>query len=76
MKGDDLLESTEGLPVRVAVEDHPLVQGIDFQTLPPLLGFNETRKRDECKTNVEIQFADRWYPLLAARTLGQGRVTA
>ncbi len=76
LESDDLLESTEGLPVRVALKDHPVVQGLDFQTLPPLLGFNETRRRDECDTIVEIQFADRWYPLLAARVLGRGRVTA
>ena len=43
--------------------------------MPPLLGFNETRKRNDCETIVEIQFADRWHPLLAARKLNKGRVT-
>ncbi len=76
LEGDDLLESTESFPVRVSIDDHPLLRGIDISTLPPLLGFNETRKRDDCETILEIQFAERWHPLLAARKLGKGRVTA
>jgi len=62
--------------VRVLIEDHPMIRGIDFATLPPLLGFNETRRRDDCETIVEIRFADRWCPLLATRSLGAGRVSS
>jgi len=49
---------------------------VSIQPTITLLGFNETRRCDGCDTIVEIQFADRWYPLLAARALGRGRVTA
>lgn len=75
LEGDDLLESTEGLSVRVT-GDHPFLSGIEFGSIPPLLGFNETRLRKDCQTIAEIQFADRWYPLLATRNFGRGRVSA
>jgi uncharacterized membrane protein len=43
--------------------------------VPPLLGFNETRMRKDCQVIVEIQNLDKWYPLLAAREYGNGKVT-
>ena len=76
LEGDDLLESTESFPVRICNEEHSIIRGIDFSKLPPLLGFNKTRPYDDCEIIVEIQFADCWYHLLAARSLGQGRATA
>lgn len=80
LETDDLYESTESFPVRVSDKENPMIAGIDFTKLPPLLGFNETRQRDEacedCNTIVEIEFLGRWYPLLAERALEKGRVTA
>jgi uncharacterized membrane protein len=72
---DDLVESTSGYPVRCTLADHPMVRGIDWSTIPPLLGFNETRLRDQCEAIVEIQNQGQWYPLLASRGYGAGRVT-
>lgn len=76
LETDDLLESTEALATRVNAPSHPVLAGIDFSTLPPLLGFNETKPRDECGTMVDIEFGGRWFPLLSSRSLGRGRVTA
>jgi uncharacterized membrane protein len=72
---DDLIESTAGFEVRCAQPDNPMVRGIDWSTLPPLLGFNETSLRDGCESLVEINNQDTWHPLLAARTYGKGRIT-
>jgi uncharacterized membrane protein len=72
---DDLIESTSGYPVRVSAPGHSMVTGIDWTTMPPLLGFNETRARRGCDVLVEIQDQGKWHPLLAARSSGKGRVT-
>jgi uncharacterized membrane protein len=76
LSSDDLIESTSGYPVRCLRPDHPAVRGISWDTLPPLLGFNEVRPREGCDILVEIQDQGRWFPLLASRHLGKGRVTA
>ena len=62
LETDDLLESTESFLTRVNQPDHPALDGIDFETLPPLLGFNQTMARDDCPTIVDIQYAGNWYP--------------
>ncbi|HTR98190.1 MAG TPA: glutamine amidotransferase, partial [Bacteroidota bacterium] len=51
------------------------VRGIDWSTLPALLGFNETSLRPGCESVLEIENQGTWYPLLAARPYGKGRVT-
>lgn len=76
LETDDLFESTEAFATRVNLPEHPMVQGIDFTTLPPLLGFNETKLRSGCESIVDIQFNGKWYPLLASRQFGKGKVTA
>ncbi len=72
---DDLVESTAGYVVRCAKPEHAVVNGLDWSTIPPLLGFNETRIRPDCETIVEIENQGQWYPLLAERSVGAGRVT-
>jgi uncharacterized membrane protein len=72
---DDLIESTSGFAVRCPLPDHPMVRGIDWSTLPALLGFNETRLREGCDAIVEIGSEGAWYPLLASRPYKRGRVT-
>jgi uncharacterized membrane protein len=72
---DDLTESTAGYPVRCNLPDHPMARGIDWKTLPPLLGFNEVRPAEGAAIIVEIQNQGRWFPLLASRAHGRGRVT-
>ena len=76
LEGDDLIESTASFEVRTADAAHPAVQGMDWSTVPPILGFNETRPSPGGKVIVEIRNGTRWYPLLAERRLGRGRSTA
>ncbi len=73
---DDLIESTSGYEVRCLSPEHPTVRGLDWSTLPALLGFNETRLREGAQAVVEINNQGTWYPLLAVRTYEHGRVTA
>lgn len=75
LQTDDLFESTEAFPTRVNQKDHPALHGIDFESLPPLLGFNETRTRADIEPIIDIQFSGQWYPLLAGRKFGNGQVT-
>jgi uncharacterized membrane protein len=72
---DDLIESTAGFEVRCNLPGHPLVAGIDWSSLPALLGFNETRLREGSEAILEIRDQGVWYPLLASRPHGRGRVT-
>lgn len=75
ISGDDLVESTSGYPVRCRRPRHAAVRGIDWDTLPPLLGFNEVAPRRGGEVLLEIQDQGRWLPLLAEARPGQGRVT-
>jgi uncharacterized membrane protein len=75
LQHDDLIESTAGCNVRSVMNDHSAVAGIDWSTIPPPLGFNETGIREGCHCVLEIENQGRWYPLFADRTFGKGRVT-
>gem|GEM_PF-84447 len=75
LKNDDLIESTSGYEVRCNNENHPAVIGIDWSTIPPILGFNEAIKRNDATTLLEIRDGDKWYPLLAVREFGKGKVS-
>ena len=76
LETDDLLESTASFEVRSSMENHPILKGIDFSGFPPILGFNETKRRTESETLLEIKYWDQWFPLLAQHSFGQGRVSA
>lgn len=76
LDGDDLIESTESFAVRSSIEDHPIIKGLNLDSFPPLLGFNQTDHCSDCETILEIQYWDQWFPLLSQRRLGNGRVTA
>lgn len=69
---DDLIESTEGYEVRCAKPENPAVKGIDWSSIPPLLGFNETGARKNAEILVEIKNGEIWHPLLAVRKYGEG----
>ncbi|HEX9188126.1 MAG TPA: glutamine amidotransferase [Vicinamibacteria bacterium] len=49
-------------------------RGLDIRTMPPLLGYNKTRRRPGGQVLLEV--AETGDPLLAARRLGKGRVLA
>ena len=76
IEGDDLIESTAAFEVRSVDAAHPAVQGLDWSTVPPILGFNETRPSPGGNVIVEIRNGTNWYPLLAERSIGRGRCTA
>jgi uncharacterized membrane protein len=76
LKHDDLIESTEGYEVRCNDENHPIVESIDWSTIPPVLGFNEVIKRNDADTLLEIKNGDQWHPLFAIKDYGKGKVSA
>ena len=73
-EGDDLIESTASYPVR-APEAHPILEGLTFEKIPPILGFNETKLRKGAKVILEIRDRETWYPLLATQNYGAGKVS-
>ncbi len=76
IEGDDLIESTASFEVRVSDTSHPAVRGLDWSEVPPILGFNETRRSEGGHVIMEIRNGTSWYPLLAERRVGRGRCTA
>lgn len=75
LQGDDLIESTSSYKVRCNHTNHKAVEGIDWKTVPPILGFNETKLKTTAEAIVEIENMGDWYPLLAEHEFGGGRVT-
>jgi uncharacterized membrane protein len=75
-EGDDLIESTASFDVRPASAQHPVLEGISLEGIPPILGFNQTELRKDAICLVEIYAWNKWHPLLAARNFGKGKVTA
>lgn len=76
LEHDDLIESTDGYEVKTNFPNDPIVKGIDWSNIPPLLGFNEVKRREDSKVLVEIRNEDTWHPLLAVREYGKGKVSA
>ncbi|MEZ4825177.1 MAG: glutamine amidotransferase [Bacteroidia bacterium] len=74
LQHDDLIESTAGYQVR-ANTSHPMASGIDWDTIPPLLGFNETSVRPSAEAVVEIENLGKWHPLFAVHSFGKGKVS-
>ncbi len=75
LQHDDLIESTSSYVVRCNDPEHKSVKGVDWDTVPPILGFNETKIKPGAKAIVEIENMGEWHPLLAEHNFGKGRVT-
>jgi uncharacterized membrane protein len=71
---EDLRESTEGFRGRTAATDHPILQGIDLATMPPILGYNVVRPRPNCE--VIAHWDGTTDPMLALGQFEKGRVLA
>ncbi len=71
---DDLRETTEGFSGEPALPDHPILNSIDLATLPPILGYNIVRPREDCL--VVATWREYGDPMLAVGQRGQGRVLA
>ena len=46
---EDLRESTEGFVAEAVISDHPVLNGIDLSSMPPVLGFNIVKPRAGCE---------------------------
>jgi len=71
---EDLIESTEGYEAEVVDPDHPILKGLDFSMLPPILGYNQVRAR--LGGDVLARWKGTEDPLLAVSEIGSGRSVA
>jgi uncharacterized membrane protein len=69
---EDLIESTEGFTAKVSPAGRDVFGDIDFNTFPPILGYNQTRPREGC--DVLLTVKESGDPLVASGTFGQGKV--
>lgn len=74
LETEDLRESTEGFRAEALAKGHPVLEGVDLSTMPPILGFNRVRPREGCP--VVANWAGEGDPALAVGQFGQGRVLA
>jgi uncharacterized membrane protein len=74
LETEDLVESTEGFSPRATAAGRAFFRGLDVGTMPPLLGYNKTRRRPGGQVLLEV--AETGDPLLAVGSLGKGRVHA
>lgn len=69
---EDLIESTEGFTAIPTESGIDYFSEIDFEKMPPILGYNETLPIDGCDVLLHVKGTD--HPLLALRQYGQGSV--
>jgi len=72
LETDDLVESTEGFHAVAA--DVKTLPGIEFASMPPLLGYNRTVARDEAIVHVTVK--ETGDPLLVTMKHGTGATLA
>ena len=71
---EDLVESTEGYFAEVMKPDHPILKGMDFSELPPILGYNQVKPKSGADVVARWKGTDD--PLLAVAQIGKGRSVA
>lgn len=71
---EDLVESTEGFTAQVAPDGGRSFAGVNFNTFPPILGYNKTLPRDDCDLLLTVK--ETGDPLAARGNFGRGRVLA
>lgn len=76
LEGDDLRESTEGYRGEAAgaMVGHPILEGVDLGSMPPILGYNIVKPREGCE--VVARWAGEGDPMLAVGQFGEGRTLA
>jgi uncharacterized membrane protein len=74
LETEDLVESTEGFSPVPTPAGRAFFGDLDVRTMPPLLGYNRTRRR--AGSTVLLEVKETGDPLLAVRSLGKGRVLA
>jgi uncharacterized membrane protein len=71
---EDLIESTEGYTAQLTDTDKSAFDNLNFDTFPPILGYNQVSPRDGCSVLLNIK--ETGDPLVATGSFGQGRVLA
>lgn len=74
LETDDLRESTEGFVFEGTAESHVVLDGLELETLPPVLGFNRVKARDGCP--VLARWCGEDSPAITVGQFGRGRVLA
>lgn len=74
LDNEDLIESTEGFTTSVTKAGKTIYKNIDFETMPPILGYNKTLLKKEA--NVLLKVKETGDPLVVVSQFGQGRVFA
>ncbi len=74
LQHEDLRESTEGWRGRAVQPQHPLFDGLDLATMPPILGYNIVKPRTGCQVLAEWEGSGD--PMIAVGQFGKGRVLA
>jgi uncharacterized membrane protein len=54
------------------IPDHPAVQGLPWETFPPLFGYNEVTAKSDADVIVRVK--ETGDPLLVAGRFGKGRI--
>lgn len=71
---EDLVESTEGFFPEVTEKGKERLVQLDFSSIPPILGYNETIPLEE--SDVLMTFKETGHPMLITRKVGAGNVLA
>jgi uncharacterized membrane protein len=74
LETEDLVESTEGFSPAPTRDGRAFFGGLDVRAMPPLLGYNKTRRRPGATALLQVE--ETGDPLLAVRPYGAGRVLA
>jgi len=69
---EDLIESTEGFTAEVTEAGEAVFAGVDFSSFPPILGYNQVRRRAESEVFLEV--SETGDPLVAGGRFGAGKV--
>ncbi|MBN2049800.1 MAG: hypothetical protein JW760_05095 [Spirochaetales bacterium] len=71
---EDLMESTEGFTAEFSPEGKKLLQGLDLDSLPPILGYNKVKEIS--RDTVLARFRETGDPMLIIGFRGKGKVLA
>jgi uncharacterized membrane protein len=71
---EDLVESTEGFTAVAMPAGQAAFDGIDLDTFPPILGYNQTLPRENCQILLSVK--ETGDPLVATGQFGRGQVLA
>jgi uncharacterized membrane protein len=71
---EDLVESTEGFTAQATPEGKEAFHGVDFDTFPPILGYNKTNPRENCPILLSVK--ETGEPLVTVGSFGKGQALA